>query len=119
RPRASRLSVPAPPPPSPRGRAALPPDLRPRRVPASRSGPRGNALARLDRPPHRRGRDRGVRRLLDGNRSPARHRTRPCPPAGGRMTEALLISTIVLWVAVIALAGLVVALPRQIGVLYE
>ena len=35
------------------------------------------------------------------------------------MTQALVISTIVLWVAVIALAGVVVALTRQIGVLYE
>ena len=35
------------------------------------------------------------------------------------MTQALVISTVVLWVAVIVLAGVVVALTRQIGVLYE
>lgn len=35
------------------------------------------------------------------------------------MLEALLISNIVLWVAVIALAAVVVALVRQIGVLHE
>jgi methylamine dehydrogenase accessory protein MauD len=35
------------------------------------------------------------------------------------MTEALLVSNLVLWIAVLALAALVVALLRQIGVLYE
>lgn len=35
------------------------------------------------------------------------------------MTQALVVSTVVLWVAVIVLAGVVVALTRQIGVLYE
>lgn len=35
------------------------------------------------------------------------------------MMEALLISNAVLWVLVVALAGVVVALVRQIGVLYE
>src|SRR5579862_2590080 len=35
------------------------------------------------------------------------------------MLEALLISNIVLWVAVLALAAVVVALVRQIGVLHE
>lgn len=35
------------------------------------------------------------------------------------MTEALLISNAVLWVVVVVLAGVVVALVRQIGVLYE
>jgi methylamine dehydrogenase accessory protein MauD len=35
------------------------------------------------------------------------------------MTEALLVSNGLLWVAVLALAGVVVALTRQIGVLYE
>ncbi|MFN8544113.1 MAG: methylamine dehydrogenase accessory protein MauD [Candidatus Binatia bacterium] len=35
------------------------------------------------------------------------------------MTAALLVSTVVLWVVVLVLAGVVVALARQIGVLYE
>ena len=35
------------------------------------------------------------------------------------MLEALLISTIVLWLVVVALAAVVVALVRQIGVLHE
>ena len=35
------------------------------------------------------------------------------------MTEALVVSTVVLWVVVVVLAGVVVALARQIGVLYE
>ena len=35
------------------------------------------------------------------------------------MTEALLVSTVVLWVVVVILAAVVVALARQIGVLYE
>ena len=35
------------------------------------------------------------------------------------MTDALLVSNVVLWVAVVVLAGVVVALARQIGVLYE
>lgn len=35
------------------------------------------------------------------------------------MTTALLVSNLILWVAVLVLAGLVVALVRQVGVLYE
>lgn len=35
------------------------------------------------------------------------------------MTEALLVSNVALWVAVVALACVVVALVRQLGVLYE
>jgi len=35
------------------------------------------------------------------------------------MTQALLVSNVILWVAVVLLAGVVVALVRQIGVLYE
>jgi len=35
------------------------------------------------------------------------------------MTEALVVSNVVLWVLVVILAGVVVALARQIGVLYE
>ena len=35
------------------------------------------------------------------------------------MIQALVVSNLVLWVAVLALAALVVALMRQIGVLYE
>ena len=35
------------------------------------------------------------------------------------MTTALLISNVILWVLVVALAGIVAALIRQIGVLYE
>jgi methylamine dehydrogenase accessory protein MauD len=35
------------------------------------------------------------------------------------MTEALVVSNIVLWIAVLALLGTVFALARQIGVLYE
>ena len=35
------------------------------------------------------------------------------------MIEALLISNIILWIAVVALAGVVLALLRQIGVLHE
>ncbi len=35
------------------------------------------------------------------------------------MTDALLVSNAVLWVVVLVLAGVVVALARQIGVLYE
>jgi methylamine dehydrogenase accessory protein MauD len=35
------------------------------------------------------------------------------------MTDALVISNAILWVAVIALTGVVVALARQLGVLYE
>ncbi len=35
------------------------------------------------------------------------------------MTQALVVSTIVLWIAVVVLACVVVALTRQIGVLYE
>jgi methylamine dehydrogenase accessory protein MauD len=35
------------------------------------------------------------------------------------MTAALLVSTCVLWVAVLVLAALVAALARQVGVLYE
>jgi methylamine dehydrogenase accessory protein MauD len=35
------------------------------------------------------------------------------------MTAALVISNVVLWVAVVVLAGIVAALVRQIGVLYE
>jgi methylamine dehydrogenase accessory protein MauD len=35
------------------------------------------------------------------------------------MTTALVVSNVVLWIAVVALAGIVVALVRQIGVLYE
>lgn len=35
------------------------------------------------------------------------------------MNEALLISNILLWIAVVALAGVVLALLRQIGVLHE
>lgn len=35
------------------------------------------------------------------------------------MTDALLVSNLVLWALVLVLAGIVVALARQIGVLYE
>ncbi len=35
------------------------------------------------------------------------------------MTHALIVSNVVLWIAVVVLAGVVVALTRQIGVLYE
>ena len=35
------------------------------------------------------------------------------------MSQALLVSNVVLWVVVLLLAGVVVALVRQIGVLYE
>jgi methylamine dehydrogenase accessory protein MauD len=35
------------------------------------------------------------------------------------VTEALLVSNVVLWIAVVALAAVVVALVRQIGVLHE
>ena len=35
------------------------------------------------------------------------------------MTTALVVSTVLLWVAVVVLAGVVAALVRQIGVLYE
>ena len=35
------------------------------------------------------------------------------------MTQALLVSNLVLWIAVLALAAVVVALVRQIGVLHE
>jgi methylamine dehydrogenase accessory protein MauD len=35
------------------------------------------------------------------------------------MTEALIVSNLVLWVAVVVLAGVVAALVRQLGVLYE
>ena len=35
------------------------------------------------------------------------------------MTEALLVSNLILWVAVVALACVVAALVRQVGVLYE
>jgi methylamine dehydrogenase accessory protein MauD len=35
------------------------------------------------------------------------------------MTQALLVSTVVLWVVVVILAGVVAALVRQVGVLYE
>jgi methylamine dehydrogenase accessory protein MauD len=35
------------------------------------------------------------------------------------MTEALVVSNAILWVVVLILAGVVVALARQIGVLYE
>jgi methylamine dehydrogenase accessory protein MauD len=35
------------------------------------------------------------------------------------MTEALLVSNVLLWIAVLVLAGIVVALVRQLGVLYE
>jgi methylamine dehydrogenase accessory protein MauD len=35
------------------------------------------------------------------------------------MTQALLVSNVVLWIAVVALACVVAALARQIGVLYE
>ena len=35
------------------------------------------------------------------------------------MTQALVVSNVVLWAAVLLLAGVVVALVRQIGVLYE
>jgi methylamine dehydrogenase accessory protein MauD len=35
------------------------------------------------------------------------------------MTQALLVSNVALWIAVVVLAGVVAALVRQIGVLYE
>src|SRR5690606_24349120 len=35
------------------------------------------------------------------------------------MIEALVVSNLILWVAVLALLGTVVALARQIGILYE
>lgn len=35
------------------------------------------------------------------------------------MSEALLVSNVLLWVAVLALAGIVLALVRQVGVLHE
>jgi methylamine dehydrogenase accessory protein MauD len=35
------------------------------------------------------------------------------------MTEALVVSNAILWVAVVVLAGVVAALARQLGVLYE
>jgi methylamine dehydrogenase accessory protein MauD len=35
------------------------------------------------------------------------------------VTEALLVSNVLLWIAVVVLGGVVVALARQIGVLYE
>ena len=35
------------------------------------------------------------------------------------MSDALVVSQVVLWVAVVLLAGVVAALARQIGVLYE
>ncbi len=35
------------------------------------------------------------------------------------MTEALVVSNLILWIAVVVLAAVVVALTRQIGVLYE
>ena len=35
------------------------------------------------------------------------------------MMQALLVSNVLLWVVVVALAGVVAALVRQIGVLYE
>ena len=35
------------------------------------------------------------------------------------MTQALIVSNVVLWVVVVLLAGVVAALVRQLGVLYE
>jgi len=35
------------------------------------------------------------------------------------MTEALLVSTVLLWILVLVLAGIVVALVRQVGILHE
>lgn len=35
------------------------------------------------------------------------------------MSDALVVSNVLLWIAVVALAGVVLALTRQIGILYE
>ncbi len=35
------------------------------------------------------------------------------------MTEALIVSNVILWIAVVVLAGVVLALARQVGVLFE
>jgi methylamine dehydrogenase accessory protein MauD len=40
-------------------------------------------------------------------------------PEAGAMTEALLVSNVLLWIAVLALGAVVLALVRQIGVLHE
>src|SRR5262249_53657035 len=68
---------------------------------------------------HRPGRDGHPRGALRRGRSPARPHSRPCAAPRWHMTQALLVSNVVLWVAVVLLAGVVAALVRQIGVLYE
>ncbi len=47
--------------------------------------------------------------------------TTPAHPLrrGVAVTTALLVSVIVLWVVVLAMAGVIVALARQVGVLHE
>src|SRR6185436_18693190 len=80
----------------------------------------------------RRGAAARLGRWADGRRYPRRRRgdvdgrarARGCIKSltnrtDGAMNEALLISNVVLWIAVIALSAVVVALVRQIGVLHE
>src|SRR5690606_38035966 len=77
------------------------------------------ARAGLARRLHHRVRRAGaVGRLRRGQRAVLRHATL-LSLTDRTMTEALVVSNIVLWVAVLALLGTVFALARQIGVLYE
>src|SRR5581483_5113004 len=85
------------------------------RVPRARAP----AAARRDRRAHRRRRGRRARDALRRDRAHAREPARRRTASERRMNEALLVSNIVLWIVVAVLAGVVLALARQLGVLYE
>src|SRR5262249_22138708 len=91
---------------------------------AGGGGPRGApagepAGALLGGRGHRPGGDGHLGGALCCLRSSALARPHPCDAPRWHMTQALLVSNVVLWVAVVLLAGVVAALVRQIGVLYE
>src|SRR5262249_37019531 len=108
------------------------------RFPSERGRSSGWTRARSSRP-RRRSRRAGRLRTTSSRSHPewpayGRPRERPTPigarrrrrrahggrgPTGGRVTQARSVSSVVLGIGVVVLACVVVALPRQIGVLYE
>src|SRR5207249_9713089 len=86
---------------------------------ARRARTRAPPRARVGGRAHRGGCDGGARGLLGLARPRDRPRARSGPSARRCMTQALLVSNVVLWVTVVVLACVVAALARQIGVLYE
>ena len=96
-------------------RAALRGGARLRRRRRARARSAGSMRSR-SRAASRRSRCSGRRRTGSSRMRPPRCRD---ASAGGRMSDALSISNVVLWIVVLVLAAVVAALVRQIGVLHE